>query len=117
MKIKKCNVCGNIIITKNDKTLICCNEGMVDVIPNSVDASFEKHIPEYEIINNKINIKVNHVMQENHYIKWIMLCNNNQVFYKEFNINEIPEVTFEFIEDATIYSYCNLHGLWAKKVE
>ena len=114
---KKCNKCGNLIWSFNDKDIICCNENMRNVKGNEIDASFEKHVPTYEINNEKITIKVNHVMEENHYIMWIMMVSENELYYKEFKPGDNPVVTFEYKENATLYSYCNLHSLWTNKVE
>ena len=61
--------CGNIVWSFNDTDITCCGDVMEEIKPNSVDASFEKHIPVYEINNDKININVPHVMEEKHYIK------------------------------------------------
>lgn len=45
----KCNKCLNIVTKINDSgsNLSCCGEEMVELIPNSTDASLEKHIPVY----------------------------------------------------------------------
>ena len=75
LKIKKCLTCGNIVAFLDDKggKLVCCNEPMIEVKANTVDASFEKHIPNYEINGDKIKVYVNHVMEPEHYIEWIMI--------------------------------------------
>ena len=117
IRFKKCKICGNIIWSFNDTDITCCNEIMNEIKANDVDASFEKHIPNYEINNGKITIKVNHVMEEKHYIMWIMMVCNNEIYYKEFKYTEDAEVTFDYKGKCTLYSYCNLHSLWMKEVE
>ena len=117
IKFRKCKICGNIIWSFNNTKVICCNQEMEEINTNSVDASFEKHIPNYEITGNNISIRVNHVMEENHYIKWIMMVCDNEIFYKEFNPFEECIVNFEYKGKCILYSYCNLHGLWLKEVE
>ena len=112
---RKCSKCGNVVLS--NMPLKCCNEEMIELKENSVDASFEKHIPNYEINDNKITIKVNHVMEEKHYIKWIMMVTKDEVFYKEFNPKEEAIAKFEYKGKCDIYSYCNLHDLWTTKVE
>ncbi len=119
MKInfKKCKLCGNVIWTLNDKDIKCCNEDMIDLEANSVEASFEKHIPNYEINNNKMTISVNHVMEEKHYIMWIMMVSDSLVYFKKFNPLDEAKVTFDYNGPCTIYSYCNLHELWSINVD
>ena len=119
MKIvfRKCDVCKNVIWSFNDTNVICCNNDMRVLKENSVDASFEKHIPNYEKVDNKINISVNHVMEDNHYIMWIMMVTDREIFYKEFVPGEEAKVTFEYKGKCNIYAYCNLHELWKKEVE
>ena len=109
---KKCNTCGNVLWEFGDRNLACCSKDMRTLKANEVDASFEKHIPNYKVIDNKIVIEVNHVMEDNHYIMWIMMVCDNEIYYKEFIPGERPIVTFDYKENATIYSYCNLTNMW-----
>ena len=117
LNFRKCNLCGNIVWSFNDTNITCCNQDMVTIKPNSVDASFEKHIPNYEIEDNKINISVNHVMEEGHYIMWILMVSDNNIYYKEFKPGEEAKATFDYVGPCKIYSYCNLHSLWESVVK
>ena len=80
--IKKCQHCGaliKVIGNCDDKYEIkCCGEEMKTLVPNSVDAAIEKHIPTYEVQEGKIIVKVNHVMEDEHYIEWITMVNGNK---------------------------------------
>ena len=74
--LKRCNKCGVLVKVLKECNcdncgILCCGETLENVKPNSVDASFEKHVPEYQIDDEIIKVKVNHVMEEKHYIKWI----------------------------------------------
>ena len=87
LKIKKCNKCGALFEVIEDCTcqnckLICCGEEMKDVISSSVEASHEKHIPTFEIEGNNINITVNHVMEEDHFIEWIKVITENDILHE-----------------------------------
>lgn len=117
LKIKKCKTCGAIIkIIKECNCqgcgIQCCNEEMEELIPNSVDAAIEKHIPTYEKVEDEIHVKVNHVMEKEHFIEWISLVKEN----KEETITLYPEqnaeARFKYIPNSTLYAYCNKHGLW-----
>lgn len=85
---------------------------MEELIPNSVDAAIEKHVPTYEIIEDEIYVKVNHVMEKEHFIEWISLVKENKeetvTLYPEQN----AEARFKYVPSSTLYAYCNKHGLW-----
>ena len=100
--------------------IVCCNEKMVELVPGSVDAAHEKHIPVVDINENKVTVcigSVEHPMQVEHYIEWIILETTKGVYRKNLNPGEKPEATFVLEEGEKIvstYEYCNLHGLWVK---
>lgn len=119
--IKRCKSCGAMVKVLNDCTcencgIKCCGEEMEKLVPNSVEAAIEKHIPTYEKVEDEIFVKVNHVMDKDHYIEWISLVKDN----KEYTVNLYPEQNaecrFEYIPESTIYAYCNKHGLWKKDI-
>lgn len=121
LKLKKCLKCNALIKVIEDCNcedcgIVCCGEPMKDVKSNSVDAAFEKHIPVYEIEGSNIVITVNHVMEEDHYIKWISYVTNNLEITKQFKPNEELKLIVPYEKGAKIYSYCNKHGLWEKKI-
>lgn len=117
IRFRKCSICGNLIWSFNDRDITCCDKKMIEIKPNSVDASFEKHVPNYEINGDKITIKVNHVMERDHYIMWVMMVSDSEIQYKEFKPSEEAKVTFEYKGNSKIYSYCNLHSLWVNEVK
>ncbi len=90
---------------------------MIELVPNSVDAAFEKHVPNYEVIDNRIIVTVNHVMEEDHFIEWIAMSSNNKIIKKFLLPNEKQVQYFHMLKGSKIYSFCNKHGLWAKDVE
>lgn len=120
LMLKKCNSCGamvKVIENCNCKCgFECCGEKMVDVLPNSVDAAFEKHVPTYERKDNKLEVRVNHVMEEDHYIEWIALVTDKKEEYVYLKPNEDAVVVFDDVSSGTLYSYCNKHGLWKKEI-
>ena len=122
MKIKKCLKCCALIEVLNDCNctdcgITCCGEAMQELNSNSVDASFEKHVPNYELKDNIMYVSVNHVMKEEHYIEWIMIEYKNEIRKFKFKPNESPVCESYYEKDAMIYAYCNKHGLWSKKVD
>lgn len=121
-KIRKCEKCGAIVkvlhnCTCKDCGIKCCGETMKEVIPNSVECALEKHIPTYEKIGDTIQVKVNHVMEEKHSIEWISMIHGNTEIIKTLKPEETATAEFPYRKGATIYAYCNLHGLWKCEVE
>ena len=120
--LKKCLKCGAMVEVLEDCNcencgITCCGEQMKKLVPNMVDAASEKHIPQYEIVENEIVVRVNHVMEEEHYIEWIALVSDNRIGKKFLLKGDNPVVTFPYIKGSTIYTYCNRHGLWSNKVD
>jgi superoxide reductase len=119
--IKKCLKCGAIVEVLNDCTcqncgIRCCDENMMTLKPNSVDASFEKHVPNYEIKNNKIFVSVNHVMEAEHFIEAIFYVFENTVQKVMLKAGQKPEAVFEFLGKGKVFALCNKHGLWEKEI-
>ncbi|MBQ9267681.1 MAG: desulfoferrodoxin Dfx [Clostridia bacterium] len=114
----RCNRCGKILnVIKNSACdTICCGEPMVEVKANSVDAAVEKHVPNYEVHGDKILVKVNHVMEEEHYIEWIAMDSGNRFEKVVLKPGDAPEAEFTYVPGATLYSYCNKHSLWKSDV-
>ena len=119
--IKKCKSCGAIVRVLQDCNckgcgIVCCGNSMERLVPNSVDAAVEKHVPVYEKIGDEISVKVNHVMEDEHYIDWVCLVTENREYMVKFSIGQSVEATFPYIPGSTLYSYCNKHGLWKSEV-
>ena len=120
--IKKCKSCGATVKAINDCNcngcgIVCCGEPMEKLVPNSVDAAVEKHVPTYEKIGDEIIVRVNHVMEEEHFIEWVSMVEENKEMTVEFKPGEKAEVKFPYVKGAMLYAYCNKHGLWKKEVE
>lgn len=120
--VKKCMKCGAVVKVFEDCKcegcgIKCCGEEMKVMVPNSVDAAVEKHVPEYEVKDGKIFIKVNHVMEEEHYIEWISVVFDNKEVTTYLNPGDEPVAHCKYVPGSTIYAYCNKHQLWKKEVE
>ena len=117
-KCYKCNHCGNVIEKLVDKNVpvVCCGEKMVELIPNTVDASNEKHVPVVTRIDDyKIKVEVGsvaHPMLPEHHIAFIYVETENGGV--KVNLKDKPEAEICTYPEKPIavYEYCNLHGLW-----
>lgn len=120
--IRKCKHCEAMVKVLEDCTcdncgIKCCGEQMEQLVPNSVDAAVEKHVPTYEVKDGKIFVKVNHVMEEEHYIEWISIVYGNKEVITYFKPGEEAIAHCKYVPGSTIYAYCNKHQLWKKDVE
>jgi superoxide reductase len=84
---------------------------------NTTDAAQEKHVPAVTRDGNKLSVQVGsvaHPMTEEHHICWIAVAQGDKT--QRVALEMTGEPTAEFVlddGDATVYEYCNLHGLWA----
>lgn len=122
MKFYRCPKCGNIItVIKGNASLIkCCGTEMEELVPGTVDAAVEKHVPVYEIEGDKIVVsvgEVDHPMLDEHYIEFIVQVTDKGIELIKLNPSDEPKATFTYIQGAKIYAYCNLHGLWSNDVK
>ncbi len=97
-------------------SLTCDGQPMKELIAGSVDAAKEKHVPEVTREGNHITVQVGsvvHPMEEKHFITFIAVQQGNRTYRVDLKPGEAPRAEFD-IEDgpATVYEYCNLHGLW-----
>lgn len=115
-----CEHCGNMVemVKSSGVPMMCCGQKMTEIIPGTVDASREKHVPVYEVNGNTVLVRVGaaeHPMQDVHYIEWIALQTKQGAQRKELKPGEKPEASFALCEGdevVAVYAYCNLHGLW-----
>lgn len=123
--IKKCLKCGAMVEVLEDCTcdncgIKCCGEEMTKLKANTVDESTEKHIPVYEKVEDEIVVRVGeveHPMEKEHYIMWIALVSDNRTIKVDLYPEQATETRFPYVPGATIYAYCNKHGLWEKEVK
>jgi len=114
-----CKHCGNLIglIDNKGVPLVCCGEKMAELIPNTVEASAEKHLPTVTVTDDGIAVAVGsapHPMLEEHHIAFVYVETERGGQRKCLNAGEEPTLTFLFADDKpeAVYAYCNLHGLW-----
>lgn len=94
--------------------------GIIELKANTVDASFEKHVPVYEKNGDEIIVRIGsivHPMTEEHYIMFIALVSNKEINIVRLNPGDEAIAKFKYSKGSKIYAYCNLHSLWENTVE
>ena len=114
-----CRHCGNLIEIVEDSgvPVLCCGEEMEELIPNTVEASGEKHIPVAVVEGDSVVVNVgsvDHPMAEEHFIQWVYLLTDKGGQRKNLVPGSDPKVKFALGDEkpVAVYAYCNLHGLW-----
>ena len=118
-KFYVCPHCGNIVEMVHDAGVkpFCCGQKMNELVPNTVEASAEKHIPAVSLQGDvaEVNVgSVDHPMADVHWIEWVQLVTDKGSTRKYLNPGEAPKVRFPLNGEKplAVYAYCNLHGLW-----
>ncbi len=119
MKFYICKHCGNIVayVTNKGVPVSCCGEKMEEIVPGTVDASKEKHIPVISVDGNKVHVtvgSVEHPMTPEHFIDWVAI-QTKEGNQRKLLKNGVPSVDFMICDGDEViaaYAYCNLHGLW-----
>ena len=121
-KFYKCEMCGNVVVKMVDSKvpIVCCGQKMQELVPNTVDASNEKHVPVVTWLdNNTIKVEVGsvaHPMEPEHHIAFIYVDTDNGGI--KVDLKDKPEAVIALGQSKplAVYEYCNLHGLWMTKM-
>ena len=117
-KFYKCRHCGNVIhkLVDSGVPVVCCGERMGELVPGTIEASVEKHLPVVTWIDDKtIKVEVGsvaHPMLEEHYIVFIYV--ETETGGIRVDLKDKPEeiISLGNEKPVAVYEYCNLHGLW-----
>ena len=117
-KFYKCEMCGNVVVKLVDSKvpLVCCGQKMQELVPNTVDASGEKHVPVVTRLDgNMIKVLVGsvaHPMTEEHHIAFIYVETDNGGIRVDLKDTPVADIYVGAANVTAVYEYCNLHGLW-----
>ncbi len=104
--------------------LTIAGEPAVELVAGSTDAAVEKHVPDVKIEDGKVKVQVGstaHPMLPAHWITNIWMEYPDGTVERAMLVpGEEPVAEFEVKDQkgkATVYEYCNLHGLWKKEID
>ena len=118
-----CRHCGNLVSMVEDHgvPVVCCGEKMEVLEAQTQEGTgSEKHLPVVEIEGNKVTVtcgEVPHPMTPEHSIQWLYLETSKGGQRKK--CSQVAQAVFYLAEDEkplAAYAYCNLHGLWKKRI-
>lgn len=117
LQVYKCEICGNIVevLDAGAGQLVCCGQPMTLMEEKTEDVGQEKHVPVVEKVEGGVRVKVGsvpHPMEENHFIEWIEVEANGQVYRAFLKPGDEPVAEFPVEQVERVREYCNVHGLW-----
>ena len=124
MKFYICPTCGNVIELVEDHGIpvFCCGQKMDELVPNTVEAAVEKHIPVATVENGVLKVSVGEVEHPSiaaHWIPFIAVKAGDLVMRRSIKATEKPEAIFplgDFKGEVEVYAWCNLHGMWKSTI-
>ena len=102
-KFYVCEHCGNVIEKVHDAgvPVSCCGQRMTELVPGTVEASREKHLPDVKVDGNVVHVSVGsiaHPMAEEHSILWVQLQTKSGVQRKLLEVGAAPVAEFILTE-------------------
>lgn len=118
-----CRTCGEIVCAVGPCQVqaTCCGKPMEALVPGTVEASREKHIPVVTVGGDTLTVSVGsvaHPMTAEHSIQWVCVVTEQGSFTKKLDTDKEPVAVFALHGDkpVAVFAYCNLHGLWKTDV-
>ena len=113
VRFYQCKECGLMAVSFDGKEI----PGLKELVPNTVDASGEKHLPVVQLEGDKLVDRigsVEHPMVPEHFIQWVFVETDKGIHRLDLQPGEAPEAVFSIPGEkpVAVYEYCNLHGLW-----
>lgn len=125
LRFYHCKICGKVVAALSDTEIptVCCGHAMQELLPNRADGAAEKHVPVHHMDAGILWVRIGsdpHPMTEEHRITWVGLQTEQGFQFKSLCKGDLPRVCFSICPEdkvQTVFSYCNLHGLWCSEQE
>lgn len=108
-KLYYCPLCGNVINSLGEGTFTCCGILLPPIIPEEPD---EEHSLELEKVDNEYYVHVDHPMEKDHYISYIIYVTSDRIQIVRFYPEQNAETRFKICGHGYIYVCCNKHGVY-----
>lgn len=108
-----CPICGNIIHSMGKAVITCCGITLPELEAEEVN---DTHKIIIENVEDELFIRIKHEMTKEHYISFAAYS-----IYNKFEIIKLyaegeSAVRIPNLKNATLYIYCNKHGLMRYKI-
>lgn len=112
-KFYVCPICGNVIHSVGEGTYSCCGVTLPALEAEEPD---DKHLINVEKIDGGVIVSVNHEMTKEQFISFIAYTTLDSMGMKKLYPEQNPEAEFVIRGHATLYVYCNRHGLYKRTI-
>ncbi|MDD3335153.1 MAG: helix-turn-helix domain-containing protein [Eubacteriales bacterium] len=108
-----CPVCGNVIYATGEGAFSCCG---VTLPPLETEDSDDAHAIQVENVENEKFVTIDHPMTKEHYLSFIAWVTGDEVRIQKLYPEQNAEARFMLRGHGMLYTYCNHHGLFGKRV-
>lgn len=106
-----CPVCGNVIFSVGKGSFSCCGVSLPQLEAEEADL---QHAIKIENVENEIYVTLDHPMEKTHYISFIACVTSDKIQLQKMYPEQNSEARFFKRGRATIYAFCNRHGIFKK---
>jgi desulfoferrodoxin len=108
-----CPVCGNIIQALGEGAFSCCGIALPPLEAEVPDAAHSLHV---EQVEDEWLVSINHPMEKTHFISFLACVTPDRVQMVKLYPEQEASARFPMRGSATLYAYCNRHGLYRARV-
>jgi len=112
-KFYVCPVCGNIIHSVGDAVISCCG---IALPPLELEDPDDMHDIQIVKTDGEHYLTINHDMTKSHYISFVAFVSGDKCDVRKLYPEGNAECRLNMRGHGYVYYYCNLHGLFRKKV-
>jgi transcriptional regulator with XRE-family HTH domain len=113
IKFYVCPTCGNVLFSINETDMSCCGRKLAAL---AAEAASETHEMRTLKIENDYYITIDHEMRKTHYISFVAFIGYDRVLLVKLYPEQNAELRIPQMPGNKLYAYCNVHGLWEKRI-
>ena len=113
LKFYVCPVCGNVIHSLGDAVVSCCG---ITLPPLEAEEEDEEHTFTVEQVEDEQFLTVDHPMTKQHFISFAAFVTTDRLQLVKFYPEGNAQTRMQLRGRGYLYYYCNLHGLFRRRV-
>ena len=112
-KFYVCPICGNVIHSTGNAVVSCCGITLPALEPEEAD---DEHDITIENVEDEHFLTIPHSMTKQHFISFLAYVTSDRIQMVKFYPEGNAETRMQLRGRGYLYYYCNLHGLFRRKV-
>lgn len=113
-KFYVCPVCGNVIHSMGEGAFSCCGIRLPELIAEEADS---EHSILLDKVDHELFVHMDHPMEKGHYISFIALITDSRIQLEKLYPEQTVELRFNRAGHGILFAYCNIHGLFFRKIK